>query len=254
MKDLTNTDHPQPEWLSLNETLQNGIELLCRAFRYAVESEVDVWQYSVEWKELRRLGLASCDIRCLIAHGWVQHAVELDRPGEDRLFHPAKGNELGERSCFVLSERAWSTLHSGSEPPRDPPETPPDSPRDPERNGRPVLTSELKNVPAGDVQPEWDGDRKELRLDGIVVKRFKWPAANQELILAVFQEEGWPAKIDDPLPSVAQQDPKRRLSDTIKCLNRKQVNPFIHFRGDGTGEGIVWELLQPDQCGDEAGN
>ena len=76
-----------------------------------------------------------------------------------------------------------------------------------------------------------------------LVKQFKWTAENQEAILCVFEEEGWPARIDDPLPPQAEQDSKRRLSDTIKCLNRKQANPILHFRGDGTGEGIIWELV-----------
>jgi hypothetical protein len=74
------------------------------------------------------------------------------------------------------------------------------------------------------------------------VKRFKWQAANQERILTVFEEEGWPARIDDPLAPSPAIDTKRRLSDTIKCLNRKQANALIRFRGDGTGQGVIWEL------------
>ena len=66
------------------------------------------------------------------------------------------------------------------------------------------------------------------------------------MILSCFQESGWPVRIDDPLPPQAEQDSKRRLSDTIKCLNRKQVAPLMHFRGDGTGEGVIWERTCPD--------
>ena len=66
---------------------------------------------------------------------------------------------------------------------------------------------------------------------------------NQEAILTAFQEEGWPARIDDPLPPHPEQDPKRRLNDTIKCLNRKQSQSLIHFRGDGTGEAVIWERV-----------
>ena len=82
------------------------------------------------------------------------------------------------------------------------------------------------------------------------MKRFKWTAANQETILVAFEEEGWPARIDDPLPQQPEQDPKRRLSDTIKCLNRKQTNELIRFRGDGTGEGVTWELIGQDDSDD----
>ncbi len=95
----------------------------------------------------------------------------------------------------------------------------------------------------GDPQPQWDPERRLLRFNGVSVKEFKWTAHNQEAVLSAFQEENWPARIDDPLPPHAEQDSKRRLSDTIKCLNRKQMNPILHFRGDGTGEGVVWEKI-----------
>lgn len=48
---------------------------------------------------------------------------------------------------------------------------------------------------------------------------------NQEMLLAAFQEEDRPCRIDDPLPPQPDQDARRRLSDTIKCLNRKQKIP-----------------------------
>jgi hypothetical protein len=74
-----------------------------------------------------------------------------------------------------------------------------------------------------------------------MVKHYKNRAANQETVLSAFQEEGWPIRIDDPLSPVPTIDIKRRLSDTIKCLNRNQENELVHFHGDGSGEGITWE-------------
>lgn len=91
--------------------------------------------------------------------------------------------------------------------------------------------------------PQWDADRRELRFNGAVVKHFKWVAANQQAILCAFEEDGWPPRIDDPLPPQQEQDSKRRLADTIKCLNRKQCYAVIHFRGDGTGEGVIWDVV-----------
>ena len=96
--------------------------------------------------------------------------------------------------------------------------------------------------------PTWDSERRELRIRETIIKLFKWTAANQETILAAFEEEDWPHRIDDPLPPHPDQDSKRRLSDTIKCLNRKQINQQIHFRGDGTGKGITWELVEQEGC------
>ncbi len=111
-----------------------------------------------------------------------------------------------------------------------------------------VPTNGQLNDTVTDMKPRWDAERKELCLGNQLVKVFKWPSPNQETILAVFEEEGWPAKIDDPLPVVPDQCPKRRLHDTIKCLNRNQRVELIRFRGDGTGEGIIWTYLRDQEC------
>ena len=63
------------------------------------------------------------------------------------------------------------------------------------------------------------------------------------LVLSVFEEEGWPRHIDDPLPHVENLEPKRRLHDTIQCLNRKHRVSLLRFLGDGTGLGVCWEDL-----------
>ena len=68
------------------------------------------------------------------------------------------------------------------------------------------------------------------------------PAANQEIILAVFQEEDWPAKIDDPLPRSPEIDPQRRLHDTINSLNRNQRQRLVRSGADGLGRGVRWRL------------
>ena len=64
-------------------------------------------------------------------------------------------------------------------------------------------------------------------------------------MLAAFEEEGWPPRIDDPLPPVKGVDPKQRLRDTIRTLNAKQENPLIRFRAAGTGEHVIWEPVDP---------
>ena len=91
--------------------------------------------------------------------------------------------------------------------------------------------------------PDWDGRQRILRLGDSVIKQFQVPAENQELVLTAFQEEAWPARIDDPLPPVPEIEPKRRLHSTIQCLNRNQQTRLLQFHGDGTGRGIRWELL-----------
>ncbi len=91
-------------------------------------------------------------------------------------------------------------------------------------------------------RPYYDSERRELWWGGKLVKRFSQQAANQHLILCAFQEQGWPPRIDDPLsPRGHGTDPKRRLNGAIYRLNLNQLNRLIRFRGDGTGEGILWE-------------
>ncbi len=69
-------------------------------------------------------------------------------------------------------------------------------------------------------------------------------AGNQETVLAAFEEEGWPRRIDDPLPPRGALVPKYRLHFTIQCLNQGQLSQLIRFFGDGTGEGVCWELRE----------
>lgn len=98
--------------------------------------------------------------------------------------------------------------------------------------------------------PWWDAELRALFVGELVVKRFRVPAHNQELVLEAFQEAGWPPHLDDPLPGDAEHDAKDRLHETIKRLNGRQVNRLIRFRGDGTGTGICWEAVSesPPDC------
>jgi hypothetical protein len=64
------------------------------------------------------------------------------------------------------------------------------------------------------------------------------------MILSVFDEENWPPRIDDPLPPSKRINTKQRLHDTIKSLNRNQKQRLVRFLGDGTGEGVRWELIE----------
>jgi hypothetical protein len=109
----------------------------------------------------------------------------------------------------------------------------------------PMVTSETtaRTFPAS---PRWDANTRTLFCGDGVVKRFKLPAANQELILTAFEEEGWPPRIDDPLPGEPGVDPRQRLRDTIRALNGKQDCPALRFSGDGTGTGISWHCVLKD--------
>ena len=94
--------------------------------------------------------------------------------------------------------------------------------------------------PSPDDKPSWNAETGVLTFRGLIVKQFTQEARLQRLILASFEELGWPARIDDPLPGNPARQ-QERLHNAIKRLNLCQVHHLIHFRRDGTGEGIIWE-------------
>ncbi|WP_082838914.1 hypothetical protein [Gemmata sp. SH-PL17] len=104
-----------------------------------------------------------------------------------------------------------------------------------EQETGPFLGPEVESVPV----PHWDESTRQLNWRGRVVKRFRTPANNQERILAVFEEEKWTLRIDDPLVGGAR-DPVERLHDAIRRLNGNQLDGRIYFSRDGTGKGICW--------------
>ena len=210
-----------------------ALALLLDAIEYAEQTNGQYWEFAVEIQQLQETGLTSNDLRFLVRKGLVEHASETTLSEQDgRSFQPTGDLTFRERSCFILTPNGVVAA-SQSCPSRS-------------ENGA-QLTSRgnstvLDTAPRHCV-PSWDAERRVLRFDSQVVKHFKWRAVNQEAILAAFEEEGWPVRVDDPLPPEEEQDSKRRLSDTIKCLNRKQKTHVLHFRGDGTGEGVTWEQV-----------
>lgn len=90
--------------------------------------------------------------------------------------------------------------------------------------------------------PSYNPETGRLVVGERIVKWFRTPAPNQRAVLAAFEEEGWPERINDPLVPAPEIAIKERLGDTIRSLNRNQLEPLIRFRGDGTGKGVLWEL------------
>ena len=87
--------------------------------------------------------------------------------------------------------------------------------------------------------PVWDRETGKLTFNGRLCKQILnlAHAKNVCTLLNVFQEEGWPTRIDDPLPGALA----KRLGDTIASLNKKLVG--LRFFRDGTGKGIRWEIV-----------
>lgn len=230
--------------------IRPALAVLAEALDYSAQTNSDRWEFAVEIDQLVALGLTRNDFRWLVRKQLVEHRREVTLELENgRVFAACGDLSFGDRTCFVLTEKARTMFRDE----RQANAGAIDSAVDDESRERTTTTGtpEEGGTPSGSngehaealVTPRWDSAKRTLCVNGTLVKRFKWSAANQEAILAAFEEEGWPPRIDDPLSPQPEQDAKRRLSDTIKCLNRKQANPLLHFRGDGSGEGVVWERV-----------
>jgi hypothetical protein len=207
-----------------------GMHLLLEAYCCTRELKADAWELAVELSCLRAAGLTNTQLRWLLSKGYALHRTERSQPGAPRRTFEEVGNlSLPEGTCLVLTD-VGADYALGSFPP----------------------WAVVAPAEARLHNPVWDEARRELRVGLTVVKRFKQPAANQELVLRALQEEGWPPRIDDPLPPEADQDPKRRLHSTISNLNRGQRHGIkVHFEGAGDGESVSWRLLGTAPAGDD---
>ena len=225
--------------------VRRGLLLLLQASKYARELARDVWDFAVEIATLQQAGLTNSDFRWLICKGYVEHAREITMSGENgRQFKRGGDLIFGKRTSFVLT---GSGVRAAGEICKDATVFENGRGKVFWATGRPTVESlygrPQEHIPA--KVPRWDRDRRELRLGDHLVKVFKQPSPNQEIILMAFEEEKWPPRIDDPLPPHPDLVPKQRLRDAIKSLNRNQKARLIRFMGDGTAEGIRWELV-PD--------
>lgn len=225
--------------------------LLLDAYECAVDVGASVWDFALEVKQLRERGLNDNDLRWLTSKGYAEHALETTLLGDvKRYFRPAGPLKFTGKSCFVLSAAGVDVAiffrteaQAGSTP---------ESACESEGVASKPVSAAIIQIRAdadyGDPIPQpcpvWDSQRHELWLGNTLVKRFAQPSPNQEAVLAAFHEENWPACIADPLPPAPEIDPKRRLQDTIKALNNNQKTALLHFKGDGTGQGVVWELCR----------
>jgi hypothetical protein len=228
---LSSPDHAPPPVPSLVQTpaLQAGLTLLLEAHDFACEHRRSAWDFAVEIQSLRELGVTKNMLRWLLCAGYLDHATERPslREGQ-RDFAHSDTLRLTEHSCFVLTEAGVAIARSSRKPlPQGVP-------------GKEAGRAPAARQPARDV-PLWNDERRELWWRGQLVKRFRQPARNQVTVLSAFQEEGWPPRIDNPLPPQHGQDDGQRLHDAIVKLNQNQYHRLLRFRADGTGQGVCWE-------------
>jgi hypothetical protein len=213
--------------------LREALALLLQACEYARELGQCPWELAVEIEVLREARLTHSDLRWLAAKGYVAHGVEISNPDDSaRSFRHTTLLRPEPGTCFILTEAGAAFAREST-----------------------IIAQQARGQSANAfgaldaASLKWDQQRRQLRVGSEIVKEFKLPSPNQETVLMAFEEDGWPPRIDDPLPPVPEIDSRRRLHDTIKALNRKQKRALVRFMGDGTGEGIRWELRGDSAAG-----
>jgi hypothetical protein len=185
-----------------------ALGLLLQAHETADRLHRDPWDFALEIHALKEAGVDHNVLRSLVCQGLTEHRLERTRRGSShRAFGPPRSFRLHIDSCFTISEAGLRVAQRVTRAAR----------------------------------PSWDAARRELRLGSLVVKRFRQPACCQETILAAFEEDGWPPRIDNPLPGDGDTGAVDRLNEAVKKLNRG-TRRLLRFLSDGAGLGILWQL------------
>jgi hypothetical protein len=249
---------------ALEAHLIAGFSQLLRAFDYATDAGREVWEFAIELSELREVGMTTCDFRWLVSKGFAEHGRETslyDAP--QRSFCRGKGLTFVPTTAVVLTPLGAAELRKLLVSP-----VLPDLPPSVQHTATSIMhgtaaesrayqatllpippeqgetAAECARRPTLNLKPIWDSRRRELRVGELVVKKFRVPAENQELILSAFEEDGWPEYVDDPLPRKPSIVPKLRLHNAINRLNGRQLAPLLRFHGNGNGNAIGWTLCR----------
>jgi hypothetical protein len=199
---------------------------------YARDAGCDPWEFAVELSRLTELGLTRSDLRWLVEKGYAAHAREVTREGDPaRRFVSVGNTEFSPATRFLLTDAGMHLAGSSS--------------------AAPIFLRIADRFKAARSEsataPRWDVNDSILYFGDQVIKRYPRPSPNQQLILSAFEEEGWPRRVDDPLPPNRGTERKQRLRDTIRWLNRGHEVTLLAFSADGTGKGVCWRALG---CGD----
>jgi hypothetical protein len=207
-------DRSEPPATTTSLRIQLPLQHLLTAHECSRDLGKDPWQFAVEVDSLRSAGLSNSALRWLVCQGYLEHGLEETQRGDAaRTFRAAPNLSLDPRSCFVLTAAGLDLARLHAEP----------------AEGVRARTA---------TGPYWDDRRRTLFWDGRVVKHYRYDAPNQELVLKLFQTQGWARCVEVILPDDGGGSYKERTHDTIKNLNRS-VRPFLRFRQ--AGSWVSWE-------------
>ena len=169
--------------LDVPARIRPALGVLFEARLYAEQTSGDYWEFAVELQQLSAMGLTRNDFRWLVRKGLVEHKRDVTLEGDDgRTFRPTGDLSFPDGTCFILTPAGASIATGICE------------------DIRPNASCGEKDQLSPTLLPHWNADARELWMDGKIVKRFKWHAVNQEIILTAFEEEGWPVWVTTRSP------------------------------------------------------
>jgi hypothetical protein len=165
------------------------------------EQQYLVREATVPLSRLRGLGIADPTLLWMMYQGHVEHL----QPDQDEILpgcKPIASLQFTSTSCFALTASGMDFAHgflAGVLLPDD----------------DDAFAELWDSLLLGCLLPGYDKENRLLLWGRQVLKSFRQPAENQEIILCSAEE-------------------------TIKALNRNQQHGLVHFRGDGTGTRVGW--------------
>jgi hypothetical protein len=111
-------------------------------------------------------------------------------------------------------------------------------------NSNPAELAVVESLRNG-VHLKWDKVRRELRLNGALIRRVQGTKLAHQVVrlLDAFEESHWIPSIDDPLHGKTDS-PQKRLNETIASLNKGLT--VIKFHANGSGNGLFWDITEVD--------
>jgi hypothetical protein len=90
----------------IDETLRSGLALLWQAYRYALDTGVDAWEFALENDELYKTAVTISDLRWMVVKGFAEHAQETSFYSDPhRSFRRSHGLNFAPTTCFVLTPK-----------------------------------------------------------------------------------------------------------------------------------------------------
>lgn len=224
-------DSDEEDVYDRNTRLRAGLKLLLDGYSYSQELGANLWDFAIEIAFLYTAGLNNNDLRWLVGKGYVKHGLDTTAKGKVRPIEHRGGRMLlPSGSCFVLTgtgrEFARKMVAGGE-------------------SGVAKCQSERHSKDGLREQkdrPHWDSELHNLYWQGQLVKHFKHEAPFQEAILEAFQSCNWTQYVVVMLPREEGINPKERLREAIKNLNRNCARN-LRFVQEGNGGRVAWQPL-----------